>query len=347
MPVRTDATKHSTVTLRDVALEAGVHPGTVSRALNEETRALVNDQTAARILRAAEQLGYRPNPLARGLRTKRSYTIGVLVPDLTNPLFPPIVRGIEERLDERGYTPLIANTDNSPARERTAVAAMLARHVDGLIAATAHRGNELLDEVPDPEMPVVLVNRSTDDRSLPAVTVDDRLGIHLAVEHLVSLGHRRIAHIAGAQRLSTGRRRYESYLSALNEYGLERDDAIVRFSKTFSEAEGARLCRSLFDSGEEFSAVVAGNDLIALGCYDALEERGLSCPRDLSIVGFNDMPFAAHFNPPLTTVRIPHYELGTRAAMIMLERLQNPDGPVEFVQLNPELVVRDSTRAIL
>src|SRR5215210_12461 len=151
------------VTLRDVARVAGVHPATVSRALNEDTRALVNEETAQRVLQAAEQLGYRPNPIARGLKTNRSYTIGVLIPDLTNPLFPPILRGIEDRLEEDGYTPLMANTDNDPERERLDWQTMRARQVDGIIAATARRDHALLDEIVGSQPPLVLVNRRTAD----------------------------------------------------------------------------------------------------------------------------------------------------------------------------------------
>src|SRR4051794_41382752 len=134
------------VTLRDVARAARVHPGTVSRALNAETRGLVNEETAERVMRAAAELGYRPNPIARGLKTNRSYTIGVLIPDLTNPLFPPIVRGIEDRLGQAGYTSLIANTENDPERERLDVMALRARQVDGFITATARLDHELLAE---------------------------------------------------------------------------------------------------------------------------------------------------------------------------------------------------------
>src|ERR687896_2235025 len=135
------------VTLRDVARVAGVHPATVSRALNEETRMLVNEDTARRVLKAATDLGYQPNPIARGLKTNRSYTVGVLIPDLTNPLFPPILRGIEDRLEVAGYTSLIANTDNDPERELLDTQAMRARQVDGIIAATARRDHGLFDEV--------------------------------------------------------------------------------------------------------------------------------------------------------------------------------------------------------
>ena len=175
-----------TVTIRDVARLAEVHPGTVSRALNEQTRALVNEDTAERVLRVAEELGYRPNPIARGLKTNRSYTVGVLIPDLTNPLFPPIMRGIEDRLGDAGYTALIVNTDNDAGRERSQMDAMRARQVDGFIAATARLDTELLADVAAGGAPMVLVNRSLEDGSLAAVTVDDRQGIRLAVTHVAA-----------------------------------------------------------------------------------------------------------------------------------------------------------------
>src|SRR4051812_19371241 len=161
------------VTLRDVARVAGVHPGTASRALNEETRSLVNEETAGRVLKAAEQLGYSPNPIARGLKTNRSYTIGVLIPDLTNPLSPPILRGIEDRLGEDGYTALMANTDNDAEREQIDWQTMQARQVDGIITATARRDHKLLDEMVESGVPLVLVNRRTQDVPIPSATPDD------------------------------------------------------------------------------------------------------------------------------------------------------------------------------
>jgi LacI family transcriptional regulator len=328
-------------TLRDVARIAGVHPGTVSRALNPETEALVRDETVRRVRQVATDLGYRPNPLARGLKTNRSYTIGVIVPDIQNPLFPPIIRGLDDRLGEAGYTPLIANTDNDPARERVDFEAMRARQVDGIVTATARVDHELLDEIATSGTPLVLVNRRVQDGSLPSATADDHAGARLAVEHLVELGHTRIAHLAGPQDLSTGRQRFEGFAEGMRNAGL--DPSPVRVGKAFTEPEGARLCQELLDEGEEFTAIVAGNDLMALGCYDVFAERGIDCPRDLSVVGFNDMPFAARFSPPLTTIGIPHYEIGVAAAELLLERIQGrEDGPAEVV-LPAHLIVRGST----
>jgi LacI family transcriptional regulator len=344
MAVRPE-TGSARVTLRDVARLADVHPGTASRALNEQTRSLVNDETARRVLEAAEQLGYRPNPIARGLKTNRSYTVGVLIPDLTNPLFPPILRGIEDRLEEDGYTPLIANTDNDPERERIDWHAMRARQVDGIVAATARRDHELLDEMLGSGIPLVLVNRRAQDGRVPSATADDAKGIHLAVAHLAGAGHTRIGHIAGPLELSTGMDRYEGFHQAMRSAGLKPDPDLIAVSSAFTEAEGATACRELLGRDGGLTAIVAANDLIALGCYDVFEEEGIDCPGQISVTGFNDMPFADRFRPPLTTIRIPHYEIGTAAAQLMLERLREGDGKPVEVRLEPTLVVRESSGA--
>jgi len=331
------------ITLRDVARVAGVHPGTVSRALNPETRTLVNERTAQRVLEAAKELGYRPNPIARGLRTNRSHTIGVLVPDLMNPLFAAVVRGIEDGLRDGGYTPLIANTDNDAERERVAFEAMRARQVDGFIAATARRDHWLLADEVVSGAKVVLVNRRVDSDALPAVTGDDHEGVRLAVEHLAGLGHERIAHVAGSQTLYTGWSRNQGFVDAMRARGLELDPGLTVFSEAFTEREGARCCGELLDRRRDFTAIMAGNDLLALGCFDAMEDRGLCCPDDISVVGYNDMPFVDRFRPALSTVRVPHYELGATAAHLMLEQLQGVGAPPRQLLLAPELVIRGST----
>jgi LacI family transcriptional regulator len=332
------------VTLREVARRAGVHAGTASRALNPQTRSLVNPATASKVIAAAEELGYRPNPMARGLKTNRSFTIGVLVPDLTNPLFPPIVRGIEDELATEGYTALLANSDNDREKERLHFETMKDRQVEGFIMATAELDHPLIEDAIAADAPIVLVNRTVDSSRAFAVINDDRKGTALAVDHLVELGHTRIAHIVGPERYSTGKTRYRGFIEAMKAAGLKADRALIRFTKTFVESEGARVFKQLLDDdSREFTAVVAGNDLLALGCYDVLREAGLSCPRDLSIVGFNDIPFLDKLQPPLTTVRIPHYELGTRAAALVLKRLRDPSLEPLTIRLDPELIVRGST----
>ncbi|HLW95081.1 MAG TPA: LacI family DNA-binding transcriptional regulator [Solirubrobacteraceae bacterium] len=335
-----DPPRAGPTTLRDVARRVGIHPATVSRALNENTRHLVNAETALRVSEVAREMGYRPNPIARGLKTSRSMTIGVVLPDLTNPLFPPMVRGIEDALSPAGFTALIANTDNDIARARSVVQTLRLRQVDGWISAVATRDDMFEEHV----APLVLLNRQ-DEVGTPAVVGDDRDGIVQAVAHLVELGHTRIACVAGPQAISTGSNRYSAYIEAMLAYGLELDHALVRFADSWSERAGAAATRELLDGGGEFTAVLAGNDMTALGCYETLGERGLGVPDDVSVVGFNDMHFADRFDPPLTTVRIPHHEMGLRAAELLLARIAGGDDESSHVVLPAELVVRRSTRA--
>lgn len=331
------------VTLRDVAVRAGVHPATASRALNPETRILVSEDTARRVLDAAAELGYHPNPVARSLRTRRSHTVGVLIPDLNNPLFPPIVRGLEDRLAAAGYVALIGNTDSDDERERMVFEQMRARHVDGLVLATARLHHPLLAEAARAEMPVVLINRLAQDYSFPSVSVDNERGVRMAVAHLSALGHRRIAHIAGPQEMSTGLSRYRGFVSAMESARLPIDDDLIVFAKAFTVEEGLRCSRLLLERGTGCTAIAAGNDMLAVGCYAALDDAGLTCPDDISVVGFNDMPFIDRLRPPLTTIRFPHYQVGTEAAQLLLERIAEHSGPVKILYLAPELVIRGST----
>jgi len=329
-------------TLRDIARRVGIHPATVSRALNESTRHLVSPATASRVSEVAREMGYTPNSIARSLKRGRTMTVAVILPDITNPLFPPIVRGIEDALSPAGFTALIANTDNDPVRARAVIEAMRVRQVDGWISAIA-----TLDEQPprDRGAPLVLLNRR-DRAGTPAVVGDDRDGIGQAVAHLVALGHRRIAYIAGPQTISTGRDRHAAFLEALAGHRLAVEESIVRFADSYTERAGAIALRHLLDARGEFTAVLAGNDLLALGCYEALAERGLRAPDDVSVAGYNDMHFADRFDPPLTTVRIPHHEMGVRAAELLLERIHGRDEGPSLVVLPAQLVVRNSTRAV-
>jgi LacI family transcriptional regulator len=330
-------------TLRDVAEAAGVHAATASRALNPATRGLVNTDTARRVMKVAEQLGYRPNPIARGLKTSKSGTIGLVIPDLTNPLFPPIVRGIEDVLEPSGYSGLIVNTDNDPGRERTQIEHLRSRQVEGLIVATARVDHPLLHQLHREGVVMVMVNRRPEGVDVPSITPDDAAGVELAVRHLAGLGHTRIAHVAGPQSTSTGVSRARAFRGAVRDLGLDDDPALVTTADSWGEAAGAEGLRRLLEAGVEFTAIFAGNDLIALGCYDVFFERGIECPAEMSVVGFNDMPFLDKLRPPLTTISIPHQQIGAEAARLLLDAIADPTRPARSVLLPLSLVVRGST----
>ena len=334
-----------TVNIKDVAARADVHPSTVSRVLNPETRSMVSEAVADRVTRIANEMGYARSRLAYGLRTGRTHTVGVLIPDLTNPMFPPIIRRIERTLAEQGYIAILADSDNNQKNETAIVESLKSRNVDGLILATAHRLDSVVTSCIEEHIPLVLVNRTIDAHSVTAVINDDEHGIELAVSHLAGLGHQSIAYVGGPQDTTTGHDRYLAFRKLLRTGQFESHADLILNCKAFTEAEGHRGFLSILEKGRKFTAVVAANDLLALGCYDALLELGLTCPADMSVTGFNDMPFMDRLSPPLTSLHIPHDEIGVQAAKLLLERIHNPESPVRTVNLLPRLIVRGSTAA--
>jgi LacI family transcriptional regulator len=327
--------------LKDVADLAGVHVSTASRALNERTARLVNADTLERVRQAASQLGYRVNGMARALKMRRSLSIGMIVPDITNPFFPPAVRGAEDVLDQAGFSLLIASTDNDPVKARRQVAAMLESQVDGMLLAMARREDSLVDELRAGGTPLVLVNRTIERGGVTAVVPDDYNGELQAVEHLHTLGHRRIGFVAGPLFTSNAARRLASFGQAIQRLGLP--DGGRAEADSFDETAGRRAGAVLLKENPDTTAVIAGNDLLAIGVIEAAAERGLACPRDLSVVGFNDMRLASRVSPPLTTVRVPEYDVGTRAAELLLTLIADPGRRPETVLISGELIVRAST----
>jgi LacI family transcriptional regulator len=333
------------VKLIDVAQAAGVHPGTASRALNPEAGGLVSAETTRRVVRAAKRLGYVPNTLARGLRTSRSFIIGMVVPDVTNPLFPPMVRGAEQVLSKAGYTLVLTDTDNDAATERRQVEQLRARGTDGFLVATARWDDPLIEDLADTEVPAVLINRNTASHRLPYVGGDERTGVAMAVDHLAALGHCGIVHLAGPQDTSTGRERASAFRHAMRVHGLPVARSQIRACSAYSEQAGVEATERMLASRTEVTAILAGNDLIALGALLVLAEAGLRCPKQVSVVGFNDLPMVDKLTPPLTTVSLPLHEMGALAARMLLARIDNPhsNDPVAQALLGVELAVRGST----
>ena len=327
--------------LKDVAEAAGVHISTASRALNERTAVLLNPATLERVRETADGLGYRVNGMARALKTRRSMSIGMVVPDITNPFFPPVVRGAEDVLDRAGYSLLLSSSDNDLGKARRQTAAMLEGQADGLLLAMARRDDPLVADLPAGGTPLVLVNRTIDRGGVSAVVPDDFHGALEAVEHLYALGHRRLAFVGGPLSTSNGARRRASFDETVQRLGLPEVAALEALA--FDEQAGYAAAQTLLTEHPRITGVVAGNDLIAVGIIVAAAERGRNCPRDISVVGFNDMLLASRLQPPLTTIRIPQYDVGTRAAELLMALMAEPARSPETVLISGELVVRGST----
>lgn len=329
--------------LKDVAEAAGVHISTASRALNERTAVLLNPATLERVRETADGLGYRVNGMARALKTRRSMSIGMVVPDITNPFFPPVVRGAEDVLDRAGYSLLLSSSDNDLGKARRQTAAMLEGQADGLLLAMARRDDPLVAELRAGGTPLVLVNRTIDRGGVSAVVPDDFHGALEAVEHLYALGHRRLAFVGGPLSTSNGARRRASFDDTVQRLGLPEVAALE--ASAFDEQAGYAAAQTLLTEHPRITGVVAGNDLIAVGIIVAAAERGRNCPRDISVVGFNDMLLASRLQPPLTTIRIPQYDVGARAAELLMALVAEPARSPETVLISGELVVRGSTAA--
>jgi LacI family transcriptional regulator len=330
-------------TLKDVAREAGVHVSTASRALNPATAAIVNPETVERVADAAQKLGYRPHPLARGLRTNRTMSVGVVIPDIENPLFGPIIAGVESVLMEEGYSVLIGNADRGPGHADILVEEMLERHVDGLILATASREGSTAALEAQHEVSVVLVNRSLEDNAIPAIVGDDHAGIGLAVTHLRDLGHEHVGHIAGPDWVSTGRGRRQAFLDWMEAVGLGGRSDLVEAADWYQVEPGNTAALALLARHPELTAIVAANDLLALGCYRAARSLGKVIGADISITGYNDIPLLDLMQPPMTAVSVPYRQMGTDAASILLSLLGGDEAPTEPILLSPTLSIREST----
>jgi LacI family transcriptional regulator len=328
-------------TIRDVAQRAGVHPATASRALNPALPGRIAEATAGRVRTAARELGYTPDPTARSLRTRRSGVVGVVVPDLTNPVLPPIVRGVEETLWRAGLACLVADTDNDPAREASAVQELAARRCEGLVVASATRDSATVRALAGGDVATVLVTRDVAGAGLSFVGGDDAAGVRAAVGHLAGLGHARIGYVAGPGDLSTTRTRLQALREAIAAApGCERP--AVRHARAYTVAAGRAAAARLLAGRADLTAIVAGNDMLAIGVFEALADAGRRCPADVSVVGHNDMPLVDKLEPPLTTVAIPQYEIGVAAAEVLLAHLAGARAPQRRL-LETRLVVRGST----
>jgi LacI family transcriptional regulator len=328
------------VTIKDIAKELGISASTVSRALSDSP--LVNAKTKRVIVQVAERLGYQRNELARALVMGSSGAVGLLVPDITNPFFSDIARGVGEIADRIGVGVILCNTDGRIDRELSYIRLMGRKRVDGLLLCSTTIEAPYLNELTKARIPFILVSRLSSERNVPFVITDDHAGARLAVEHLVDLGHRDIGFIGGPENVQASRDRMEVYLNVLNENGLEtRPD--WRSYAGFTQAAGREAAQRMLSLSDRPTAIFAANDVTALGVLEVAEGTGLLVPSDLSLVGYDDISYAALPRIRLTTVAQPAVEMGQIAASWLFAAIENPEVAKLHRTLTPRLVVRSTT----
>ena len=327
-------------TLLDVAREAGVSPSTVSRILNGTAR--VSDTKRDAVLAAIKRTNFAPNQMAQGLKKGRSMTIGIVVQDISSPFFDETLRGVDDGLKDTGFTSVIVSGHWNAQEESDRIRLLLARKVDGIILLSGRISDETVLQFAH-QRPIVSTGRSLQEKNAIGFKIDNEYGAHLAVKHLIELGHRRIAFVSGPPTNNDANDRLAGYTRALREADIELDPKLI-VEGNFHEASGLLAVNHLFDTQQQFTAVFAANDLCAYGVRLGLYRKGVRVPDDISLVGFDDLPGSAFTAPPLTTVHQPMYDLGRTAtnALLGLINGETLHGDVQPV----ELVVRETTRRV-
>jgi DNA-binding LacI/PurR family transcriptional regulator len=327
------------VSIKDIAKAAGVSHSTVSRALADSP--LVAEETKRRVRRLAKEMGYSPSAIARGLVTKHTYTVGLVVTTIADPFVAEVVGGIEETALDNGYSVILCDSNAEPQREITAVRTLREKRVDGIIVTASRVGNLYLPLLEEVEVPIVLVNNQQEGRYVYSVATDNVHGGEMAINHLLELGHRRIGYIAVPEKTSSSLERLKGYKRALQAHEIEVTDSLISSGNGWPDG-GESGMRQLLALSSPPTAVFCYNDMTAVGAIAEAKRMGFRVPQDISVVGFDDIAFAAYLDPPLTTVAQRKYDMGQIAMEMLLDILAGEDA-VSDINLHGRLVVRRSS----
>ena len=331
------------LSIADIAKHCGVSKATVSRVINNNPNG-VGEATRKKVQQAIEELNYRPNVLARGVAVSRSHMIGVVVPDVSNFFYPAILRGIGDKLEERGYSLIVCNSDYDPAREAELLMSLVDRRVDGAILCSGYSNTQFLQAFRKYNIRLALLGRTFDQSvSDASITGDNALGNRLAMTYLINNGHRRIAYIEGKTEISGSRQRLAGYRQSLEESGIAFDAALLQ-SFDYSIEFGRQAIRNYIEAGIAFDAVVTGSDLIAIGAVSELLDRGISIPGEIEVIGFDNIELSKVFRPALSTVSKPHYEMAQFLAEQIVDIIEGRQSGMQHMVVKPTLCLRETTR---
>lgn len=329
------------ITLRDVANHAGVSVTTVSNVVRNWP--YVSEETRQKVIYSIQELGYTPNVIAQGLRTGRTQLIGFIAPDIINPHFASMVSTVEDVAQEQGYSVLLFNTHNKPAREAERIHRALHSSLDGLLVVPTGEFEHTVRLLQNAAMPVVFLDRVASDFDHPFCKVDNTQMVRLLMQHLYDLGHRKIAHLSGPPNVILAQERMSSYRQFIHDSGLTYE-YVTQNGGTWASEEGYRATLELLNHhNERPTAILASNDTMAIGASRAIREMGLRIPDDISLVGIDDIEICRYLNPALTTVQQPLAELARVSVGMLLGLLQGKPLPDQHVILPPKLIIRDST----
>jgi LacI family transcriptional regulator len=326
-------------TMRDVAQKANVSIKTVSRVVNDQGE--ISETTRKRVLAVIKELGYRPNKIARGLVTQRTYTVGLVVPDITNPFFPEVARGVQDVARAQDYNVFLCNSDESQQEELRTLHSLADQGVDGIIIFPCYQTQNNLDVFAAQYRPIIAINHICDHANVSLVLTDNYQGAKLAVDYLLSKGHREIGMLAGLETSPQRGRRVHGFLDALAAYDLSVVEPRI-LSGLPTLASGYEVALRLLKQDPPVTAIFSYNDLQALGAIQACKELGRHIPADCAIIGFDDIQLASLVDPALTTIRIDKYSMGQQAMRRLLDMLDNPDMDFSPIEMDVELVVRES-----
>ncbi|MCR6630370.1 MAG: LacI family transcriptional regulator [Magnetospirillum sp.] len=332
---------NSKPSLVDVAKRANVSISTVSRTITGTGK--ISEETQEHVRQVMRELGYKPNRVARRLRARegKRHLIGLIIPNIQNPFFADLARGVEDVAYKNNFAVMLCNYDEDPKKELFYLDVMQAEQVDGIILPPAHEEDADVQRVRQSGIPVVCVDRSLSDPTIDKVEVDNEQGSFEAVAHLIKKGHKRIGLISGPGDTSTGRERLEGYRRAHREAGIAVDETLIRYGD-YKQPSGRDIAAELLSLAKPPTALFACNNLMLIGAIETIFARKLKIPQQVALIGYDDLPLAAVFDPPLTVVQQPAYEVGQRAAELLFKRLEDPGAPAGSLQLAPKLIARGS-----
>lgn len=335
--------RRSRATIVDVAEKAGVHVSTASRALNPKAEHRISGKTVSKIERIAEQLGYIANPLASSLRTRRTGTVGLVVPNLSDPLFAPIIASVQERVARDGYITFVASSDYKPEKLLSIIETMARQHVAGLVIASFDLDDPAAGLCVEMGIPTVALLRDPRHPNLSSIAMDDEKGVETLVEHVLDLGHQVVAYITAPLAASTAQNRLAGFIAGSKLQKATDCQFEVIESEAYDIEEGERIMKRMLANGLKATAILCFNDLLAVGALVALKSVGISCPEQVSVTGVNDLPFAALLTPPLTTLHNAGRRLGQEGAELLIKLIEKGDCPVEHILFPFHIVIRGST----